>query len=66
MPGVLAFSTPRSFAKLKLVAVEMEGVDCDVKVIYYNLHDVAFVDYEWIDGTVDRGNRGVWSIECSE
>lgn len=37
------------------MAVEMEGVDCGVHVVYYYLDNIAFGYYEWIYGSVDEG-----------
>lgn len=42
-----------SFTDLELMTVQMKRVDCGVKVVYHDLHNVPFVDNERIYGTVN-------------
>jgi hypothetical protein len=46
--------------------VKMERMDSGVEVVDYDLYNIAFVDDKWINGSVNRGNCGIGSAECSE
>ncbi len=40
---------------MELVAVQVEGVDCGVEVVEYDLDDCSRGDDEWVDVPVDDG-----------
>ena len=47
--------------------MKMEGVNSRVKVVDCELDDVAFLDHEWIDCSVDQLVRIFYSCgECRE
>jgi len=66
LTSILAFAACGPLANLELMPVKMERMDRGVEVVDYDLYDIAFVDHKGIDGSVNRGNCGIGSAECSE